>query len=384
MPSLHIAAQLIRRTMGSRRGLIMNVFIPAIFLAIISGLFSNLEGQKAVIVVQNADSGLMGGYLAAALEKEALYDIQLEVKLSEEELKNAVLDRKADAAVYIPEDYSQKLLQGITVEAGLYRMNEQLWSAALETSLAAEASKLAASASMVRATGGTADLTKLKELLDAQATPTIVAQNAGMKLGDVVSNPLMIGLILMFLMLLASQSIGFIMEDREKRTMARMFTAPLRAIDIAIGNFAGSMLVGTIQLLIVLSLTYFVFGYSPGISFGELLLVLEIFLLAAVGLASAVAGLVRNSTQLSQINNLVITPTSIISGCFFPISMLPDFMQKMANFTPQKWAIQAIDRLGGGGSLSDIGMQLSILFLFAAVMIAFGSAVLRPNQSSKS
>ncbi|WP_139998071.1 ABC transporter permease [Paenibacillus paridis] len=384
MPSLHIAAQLIRRTMGSRRGLIMNVCIPAIFLAIISGLFSNLEGQKAVILVQNADSGLLGGYLASALEKEALYDVQLEVKLTEEELKNAVLDRKADAAVYIPEEYTQKLLQGIPVEAGLYRMNEQLWSAALETSLAAEANKLSASASMVRAGSGTADLTKLKELLDAQETPTIVAKKAGMKLGDVVSNPLMIGLILMFLMLLASQSIGFIMEDREKRTMARMFTAPLRAIDIAIGNFAGSMLVGTIQLIIVLSLTYFVFGYSPGISFGELLLVLEFFLLAAVGLASAVAGLVRNSTQLSQINNLVITPTSIISGCFFPISMLPDFMQKMANFTPQKWAIQAIDHLGGGGNLSDIGLQLFILLLFASVMIAFGSAVLRPNQSSKS
>lgn len=384
MPSLHIAAQLIRRTMGSRRGLIMNVFVPAIFLAIISGLFSNLEGQKAVILVQNADSGLLGGYLAAALEKEALYDVQLEVNLTEEALKNAVLDRKADAAVYIPEDYTQKLLQGMPVEAGLYRMNEQLWSAALETSLSAEANKLSASASLVRAASGTADLTKLKELLDAQATPTILAQKAGMKLGDVVSNPLMIGLILMFLMLLASQSIGYIMEDREKRTMARMFTAPLRAIDIAIGNFAGSMLVGTIQLLIVLSLTYFVFGYSPGISFGELLLVLEFFLLAAVGLSSAVAGLVRNSTQLSQINNLVITPTSIISGCFFPISMLPDFMQKMANFTPQKWAIQAIDRLGGGGNLTDIGLQLFILLLFASVMIAFGSAVLRPNQSSKS
>ena len=186
----------------------------------------------------------------------------------------------------------------------------------------------------------------------------------------------------MFVMLLCSQSIGFVMEDREQRTMARMFTAPLRSIDIAFGNFLGSLLVGTLQVILVLSLTYYVFGYSPGVPFGAMLLVIECFLFAAVGLASAVAGLVRNSTQLSQINNIIITPTCMISGCFFPLTLLPDFMQKLANFTPQKWAIGAIDHLGGGGSIREISLQLFILLLFAAVTIAFGSAVLRPNQRS--
>ncbi|MGO4375234.1 ABC transporter permease, partial [Paenibacillus sp. MCAF20] len=60
----------------------------------------------------------------------------------------------------------------------------------------------------------------------------------------------------------------------------------------------------------------------------------------------------------------------------------PTFMQKLANFLPQKWALQAIDRLGGGGSVADIGLQLAILVLFAAVLIAFGSAVLRPSKQS--
>ncbi|WP_053375585.1 ABC transporter permease [Paenibacillus sp. FJAT-27812] len=383
MPSFHIATQLIRRTMGSRRGLIMNVLVPAIFLSIMAGLFASFDGQKAVIAISNQDTGLLGRYLASSVEQESLYEIHLEPKLTEQELKDMVVNGKADAAIYIPSDYSAKLLEGSVTEANLYRMNVQLWNASLATLLETEASKLSSSASLVSSTGE-ADLTKLTALLDAQASPKVVADKVSMKLGKIVSNPTMIGLILMFVMMLVSQSIGFVLEDREKRTMARMFTAPLRAIDIAFGNFMGSMLVGTIQLVIVLSLSYFVFGYSPGISFGSLLLVLECFLLAAVGLASAVAGLVRNSAQLSQINNLIITPSCMISGCFFPISILPDFMQKLANFTPQKWAIQAVDRLGGGGSISDIGLQLLILLLFAAVMIAFGSAVLRPNRASKS
>ena len=236
---------------------------------------------------------------------------------------------------------------------------------------------------LIRSAGDSAsNLNKLSMMLEAQAHPRVVAENSGMKLGNIVSNPIIIGLLLMFVMLLCSQSIGFVMEDREQRTMARMFTAPVRSLDISFGYFLGSLLVGTLQVIFVLSLTYFVFGYSPGVSFGAMLLVIECFLFAAVGLASAVAGLVRNSAQLSQINTMIVIPTCMMSGCFFSISLLPDFMQKLAKFTPQKWAIGAIDRLGAGEGIGDISLQLCILLLFAAVTIAFGSAVLRPNQRS--
>lgn len=383
MSSLHIALHLIRRTMGSRRGLIMNVLLPAVVLAVMAGLFSSLQGGKAVILVGNADTGTLGSYLADSIKQETLYEVKLDPALSEQELKDEVKNGKADASIYIPHDFTSKLLAGEHSEAVLYRMNEQLWNASLATTLMTEADRLVSTVQLVRTAGNGAevDLNQMSALLEAESSPKAFTTHVGMKLGNVVSNPTMIGLILMFLMLLVSQSIGFVMEDREQRTMARMFTAPLRSMDIAFGNFLGSMLVGTLQLVIVLSLTYYVFDYSPGISFGYLLLILEFFLIAAVGLASATAGLVRNKVHLGQINTMIITPTCMISGCFFPLSMLPDFMQKLANFTPQKWAIQAVDRLGGGGSLSDIGMYLFILLLIAAVTLAFGSVALRPNQT---
>ncbi|CAM3955487.1 ABC transporter permease [Paenibacillus alkaliterrae] len=383
MASIPIAVHLIKRTMGTRRGLIMNVLLPALLLSVMAGLFSGLQGNKAVIVINNTDTGLLGSSLVTSLEKETQYEVRLTKDMTEQALKAQVLDGDADASIHIPHDYTQKMIDGEQSNAVLYRMDEQLWNASLAAMLNTEADKLAASVRLVQNKGAqTVDSDKLAALLAAQAFPKAAAESVGMRLGNIVSNPMMIGLILMFVMMLLSQSIGLVMEDREQRTMARMYTAPLRSLDIAFGNFAGSMIVATIQLVIVLGLTYFAFGYSPGIPFGSMLIVLEFYLLAALGLVSAIAGLVRNSTQLSQINNLIITPTCMISGCFFPLSMLPDFLQRLANFTPQKWALQAIDRLGGGGSFSDIGLHLLILFLFAAVMLAFGSAVLRPNKTS--
>lgn len=383
MASWHIAKHLVKRTMGSRRGLFLNAIVPAIILSVIGGLLSSFESDKVNIIVNNEDSGILGEYLVTSLAKEPIYNILSEPLLSEQQLKDRVIDGKAAAAIYIPFDFTASIVDGGQSKANFYRMNIQLWNASLAAALVNEGNKLSSSAALVRTAGdqGTVDLTKLKALLEAQASPKAVHVNKEMKLGDIVSNPTVVGLILMFVMMLVSQSIGFVMEDRDQRTMARMFTAPLRAIDIAFGNFMGSMIVGTLQLVIMLGLTYYVFGYSPGIPFGSMLVVLLFFLLAAVGFASAVAGLVRNSTQLSQMNNLIIIPTCMISGCFFPLSMLPDFMQKLANFTPQKWALLSIDRLGGGGSFSEIGMPLFILILFAAVFIVFGSAVLRPNRT---
>jgi ABC-2 type transport system permease protein len=382
MASWHIAMNLVKRTMGSRRGLIMNVLLPAIILAVITGLFSGLQGRNPAIIIVNLDEGVLGQEMIAALQKEKLYEISEETAITEERLKQAVLDREADAAIYIPADYSRKMAMGEIAQPVLYRMDEQLWNAALAATLSAEASRLAATSELARAAMGEPDEALLQSLLEAQAIPAVTALHSSMKLGTIISEPLMPGLMLMFLMLLMNQTIGFIMEDRELRTMARMYTAPLRSIDIALGNFMGSVLIGTLQMVIVLGLAYYAFGFSPGISFGGMLLVLECFLLAALGLVSTVAGMVRNRSQLSQLNLLITMPTCMISGCFFPISFMPDIIQKLANFTPQKWVLQALDLLAGGKSLAGIGIQLAILLLFAVLLLAFGAAVLRPSRTS--
>ena len=108
MPSLHIAAHLIRRTMGTRRGLFMNVLVPAIILSILAGLFARMKEDKAVIFVINDDLGILGSYMTQSLVKEKLYDVHLETLATEQSLKDAVMDGKADASVYIPADFTAK------------------------------------------------------------------------------------------------------------------------------------------------------------------------------------------------------------------------------------------------------------------------------------
>ncbi|PWW06148.1 ABC-2 type transport system permease protein [Paenibacillus cellulosilyticus] len=383
MPSITIALLLIRRVMSTRRDIFMSLLLPAVVLAGIVALFASTSDTEPKITILNQDKGSYGAMIGKQLEQEPKYEITTVNSGSDEQLKQSLEDGDINAAIIIPADYSDQLLEGKSPSIVFYRMNEQLWNASLALTLEAVTEKMSHAAALL-AQSNQLDRASLDQLLATIQENRITTQNADMQIGETIANPEVIGLMLLFVLLLVMRSISFIMEDREQRTMARMFTAPVRGYQIALGNFLGSAAVGTLQLIVMVGLCCYLFGYDPGFSPVMLLLLLECFLITSVGLASAVAGLVRNSMQLSNIGNLVITPTCMLGGCFWPISIMPDFMQKLANFTPQKWLLEAADRLSGGGGISTIAVPVFIILLFAVVLLAFGAVVLRPSRQAVS
>lgn len=188
------------------------------------------------------------------------------------------------------------------------------------------------------------------------------------------------GFTLMFMMTLISSVVSMMIDDRRQRTLSRMYTAPVRAYQIALGNFLGSLVVGSLQVIIVLALSRYVLRYDYGIPLLLHFLILMAFMMVSLGLASTVAGLIRNGQNAAMINSMIVTPTCMLGGCFWPLAIMPEFMQKIANFIPQKWAIEAVEIAATGGTFSDIALPLAILSLMAVILLAVGSAVLRPSE----
>ena len=50
-----------------------------------------------------------------------------------------------------------------------------------------------------------------------------------------------------------------------------------------------------------------------------------------------------------MINSMIVTPTCMLGGCFWPLAIMPEFMQKIANLHPAKWAIEAVEIAATGG-----------------------------------
>jgi ABC-2 type transport system permease protein len=275
------------------------------------------------------------------------------------------------------------LLSGKPPKVSMFQLNLTEITFTLNLNLDQAVSRMEQSVQSTQSTGisGNELLAKLELLFAEQQKHRVKAQITDYKLYANPAIQITTGLLILFMMGLINSSVAVIMEDRKQRTMARIFTAPVRAFEIALGNFMGSFMIGFLQIATVLAVTRYIMGFDYGLPFFVHLTILLCFMLAALGISTTVAGLAKNSNIMGLINTIVVTPTCMIGGCFWPIWIMPSFMQKLANIVPQKWAIEALENISSGQSLFQNRIEISVLILFAIILLGFGSFILKPNEA---
>ena len=180
------------------------------------------------------------------------------------------------------------------------------------------------------------------------------------------------GFSIMFVMIMMLSMTGILLEARQTGIWLRLFTTPVTRLQVLLGYFLSFFIVGWIQffLLIILSSTLFNVNWGSSVA---LLLLVTVLLLCVVGLGMAIAGFVKTVEQQNAIGTLVIISTCMLGGVYWPISMVPDAMQKIANFVPQTWAMEGFTTLiSESGTIGDIVMPLLVLLEFAIVFLSVG------------
>ncbi|MEK4519856.1 ABC transporter permease [Paenibacillus sp. FSL H8-0122] len=378
---LIIAWNMIRRSIGTFRGLMVFILLPGVVVAAIISLTGGMAEGPATVLYVNSDTGAAGRHLITELELAGEY--KFEPRSDEAALKEATIKQEGTVGVFIPAGYTAALMAGEPPQISIYELRASEGSIMMKMKITATAAQIAEAAHTVAAaSGGTGDMqAQLAAVLKQSEQHNVGSIRTDYDLYPRQTLGVVTGMTLMFLMALVTSSVSQITDDRRGRTMMRMFSAPVRSYEIALGNFLGSFLVGMIQILVVLVLGKWVLRYDYEMPLFLYFLVLAAFMLVSMGIASTVAGLIRNPRNAGMLNSLILTPTCMLGGCFWPVSIMPEYMQKLANFTPQKWAIQAVDIAATGGGWNELWMPFAILGLMAAVLLAIGSAILRPNEA---
>ncbi|MCE3203629.1 ABC transporter permease [Paenibacillus sonchi] len=378
---LAIAWNMVKRTIASRKGMLTYILLPSIVIAAIISVTGGMEGDKPTVLYNNMDTGAAGRHLLAELENTG--DYKLIARSDEAALKEGIIQQEGEAGISIPAEYTAQLAHGQQPELSVYELRASETSILVKMKVNTIAGEMLDTARTVNAVnGGAGDAeAKLGAILKQAEQHNVGSTRTDYDLYPRQTLGVITGLTLMFLMGLVTSTVSLIMDDRKGRTMMRMFSAPVRSYEIALGNFLGSCMVGILQIAVVLTLGKWVLRYDYEVPTYLYFLVLAAFMLVSMGIASTVAGLVRNPGNAGMLNALILTPTCMLGGCFWPISVMPDYMQKAANFVPQKWAIQAVDIAAAGGSWNELWLPFAVLGLMAAVLLAIGSAILRPNEA---
>jgi ABC-2 type transport system permease protein len=158
--------------------------------------------------------------------------------------------------------------------------------------------------------------------------------------------------------------------ERDVGTLDGMLAAPVHRMSIVGGKVIAQTVRGMIEGLVALALAIFLFGVDVH---GSMALVLGLLLLTVfsiVGLGILVTSLAGTEETATMIMMSLLFPMMFFSGVFFPLQLMPSFMQVIAQFFPLTHAVTALRRvvvLGAG--ISAISTDVIILFGFGIVLL---------------
>ncbi|MDM8527196.1 ABC transporter permease [Anaerolineales bacterium HSG24] len=108
-----------------------------------------------------------------------------------------------------------------------------------------------------------------------------------------------------------------------------------------------------------------------GISSAFVVILLTIF--ANMGLGLINASFVLVTKRVSPLARLTRVITNLLSGIYYPIEILPNWLQTFSYFLPATYAFEALRQtMLQGAKLSDIGLLLLPLIAFSLILLPIG------------
>lgn len=174
---------------------------------------------------------------------------------------------------------------------------------------------------------------------------------------------------LVALMMFSSVNLtSVILKEKENRTFFRIMASPISSKSYVLSNVIVNFIMLFVQIIITVFFMKQVLHMDSGIPAIQFVAILLLFGLTAIALALLIVSFARGSRMAGALQNLIITPSCLIAGCYFPLEIMPDRFRQLSGFMPQYWLLETVDKLQNGDSLSGLYLNLLTLIGFAAAL----------------
>jgi len=166
-----------------------------------------------------------------------------------------------------------------------------------------------------------------------------------------------------------------LLKERKEWTLQRLATMPISRSQIMAGKIGARFVMGMIQFTVAF-ITGAVMGANLGDDLFALVLIMMSFTLCTTALALLLANFVDREEQANSIITFVVLVAAPLGGAWWPLEIVPDFMQTLAYLSPVGWAMDGFNELMFyGGTLVDV--MPSIIVLTVAGVVLFGIGVMQ-------
>jgi ABC-2 type transport system permease protein len=122
-------------------------------------------------------------------------------------------------------------------------------------------------------------------------------------------------------------------ELRQKGVIKKLSTTPITHTDWILSNVLYQFLLSVISTILILLVSYAVFDVSLKLNFWlPVFVVLDVF--AFVGIGMILTRVAKEAESAAAAANAIMFPMMFLSGTFFPVEMMPGFLQKFSRILP--------------------------------------------------
>ena len=235
---------------------------------------------------------------------------------------------EAKIGILIPPDYARRLGAGRTATVEVIVDASEPTSARTVLALAAQVGQRLSTDVIVersaRQTGARPPSGPVDVRTRAWYNPTL--QNVNFIVPGVIA------IILMFVT--TFQAVTVIVRERERGTMEQLVVTPITGLELMLGKVIPLVALGYIQITVTLLLASLWF-HMPIKGSLLLLYVLSLaFFFSTLGIGTLISTVSKTFQQATQLAQLVLLPSILISGFIFPRESLPQALQLIGRLLP--------------------------------------------------
>ncbi len=395
-----VAAKDLRQLAQDRAALVMMFVVPLLIVGLLGSVlgnaFDSASTVKATLPVVNHDGGPGARGLLAALRRTPSLTVQLHT--DESALKKAVRNGDQVGVLIIPAGFSAALrsrhpradvtFYGVSNNSSISAQVARDTVQAVVQRFAYQAETAQVVAQMERRLTGT-DHPAAAEQIALQATMRLeqappVAVHGVNATGRKVSGAdnTVPGYALMFALFGVMAAARTILEEKEAGTFKRLLIAPLPPYALLGGKLLAQFLQSLVQISVLFAAGALLFHIDLGSSLPALALLVIATSFAATGLGLILVSIIKSERQVRPLTTLIILSFSALGGSWWPISIEPAWMQNLAKFTVNGWAMEGFNGLMiFDKSFSQVLPDIAALIVYGVLCIAIARRTFRFTET---
>ncbi len=344
---------------------------------------ASLNGFRPTVLIVNEDKGGYSEVFVNELKNNNGFRfVDSDMKGAAEEVEQG----NVLTALVIQKGFEEDIRNGHEVSIGIIKVKDDTLILTLQKLASGIAAKMAGgvriadiTAAFIHREKPAADVEEVKasaykNVMEAwkYKRPVKVTAKAAETGGDTSYDNLkhsMIGFSIFFSMYTMVFGIGTILSDRQYKTWQRMLISPVSKASILGGTMIVAYITGFIQIGVLILGGRYLLGVDWGNSVAGVLMVASAFVFTVTSMGLMMSGVVKTQGQLTSITPVVLTSTSMLGGCMWPLEIVNNkLLLFLAELTPQKWAMQGMESIASKGMGFEAAVFPTIVLLAMGVL----------------